>query len=114
MLLVWTEFGSYPLSDVERVILWQAFGVPVYELIVSPEGQLIASECEVHEGWHLETGITLDRRKNVLVWHVRGRPQPLGMVGEIENSVCACGRKTPRIVSRGEQEQAACVLAAIA
>src|SRR5581483_2647827 len=29
-----TRCGDQPLSDVSRVVLWQAFGVPLYELFV--------------------------------------------------------------------------------
>jgi len=35
-------------------VLWQTFGVPVYELLVGAEGILLARECELQEGWHAQ------------------------------------------------------------
>src|ERR1700761_2758956 len=57
-IFVLTRCGDEPLTDVLRVALWQTFGVPVYELFMSPEGALAAWECEAHEGWHVEPSVT--------------------------------------------------------
>src|SRR5256885_5075651 len=56
-IFVLTSFGETPLSDISRVVFWQSFGVPVYELFMSPAGTLLASECQAHEGWHVETHV---------------------------------------------------------
>ncbi len=80
-IFVASELGASAITDVERVVFWQAFAVPVYEVLISRDGRLMASECEAHAGWHLEPGIP------------HGRILP----GRIETSVCACGRKEPRV-----------------
>ena len=33
VVFVLTQCGDIPLSDTSRVVLWQTFGVPVYELL---------------------------------------------------------------------------------
>ncbi len=43
-VFVLIECGDKPLSDISRVLLWQTFGVPVYELFVGMGGVLLASE----------------------------------------------------------------------
>ena len=113
-LLVTSEFGAETLRDVDRVILWQAFGIPVYEMIVSPDRRLIACECEAREGWHLESGIGLVNSQGVLTLTERKR-KPLCMVAAMETGACPCGRKEPRIIATTAGPQPATgVLAAIA
>jgi hypothetical protein len=83
-ILITRNSGAPCTTDTQRVVLWQVFGVPVYELLLSTEGRLIASECEAHAGWHLEPGIQPQRA--------------LSPFQLIETAVCACGRREPRIV----------------
>jgi hypothetical protein len=71
--------GNPPLSTVERVWLWRVFRVPVFEQIVGPDGELLAAECEAHDGLHIEIpGLSWDGYR-------------------VEMSPCGCGRKTPRL-----------------
>jgi len=69
------------LSAADRDQLWRAFRVPVFEQIIGPRGQRLATECEAHDGLHVEestrdwTGFTTD------------------------TGLCACGRRTPRVSS---------------
>ena len=42
-----------PLSAEQRDRLWELFGVPVFEQLRTPDGELMASECEAHDGLHL-------------------------------------------------------------
>jgi phenylacetate-coenzyme A ligase PaaK-like adenylate-forming protein len=51
-VFVLTACGGTPVSDVVRVVLWQSFGVPVYELLVGVKDILLACECQLQEGWH--------------------------------------------------------------
>jgi hypothetical protein len=67
------------LSMAARERLWRAFRVPVFEQIIGPDGELLAAECEAHDGLHIE---------------IAGLP----WVGyQLEISACGCGRKTPRL-----------------
>jgi hypothetical protein len=101
-LLVSTGFGDMVISDVERVVLWQTFGVPVYELLLSADGHLLGSECEAHSGWHIEPDARLGRTgSNLTLSSKRGQPRRLGIMAQIETEPCACGREEPRIVIDG-------------
>ncbi len=73
------------LSDLDRDRLWRAFHVPVFEQVVGKAGELLAFECEAHDGLHVES------------------PR-LPLKGEIVcTEPCACGRETPRIGVEVEQ-----------
>lgn len=45
---------NYLLGEYDRDLLWRAFEVPVYEQVVDAQGRLLASECEAHDGLHVE------------------------------------------------------------
>jgi len=69
------------LADHHRDILWTTFGVPVFEQFRNSDGEVIARECEVHDGLHLADSTAT-----------------LG--GEIITGACACGQETPRLRRR--------------
>jgi hypothetical protein len=99
-IFVLTRCGDEPLSDVQRVVLWQTFGVPVYEIFIAPGGALAASECEAHEGWHLEPGATLSLVNGELVLDGFGRHSVhTGLSAFIEREPCACGREGARLMN---------------
>lgn len=101
-VVVLTECGAQPATADFRDLIWRTFGVPVYELFLDLEGKLIASECEAHDGWHLESAATavylfngeliLDRR----VYALR-----TGLTGYVETALCPCGRSNPRLIAFG-------------
>ena len=71
--------GDPLLSALERARLWRAFRVPVFEQIVGPDGELLAAECEAHDGLHIES------------------PELPTEGFQVEDAPCGCGRKTPRL-----------------
>jgi hypothetical protein len=94
-----TRCGEQPVSDVSRVVLWQAFGVPVYELFMGSRGTLLASECEAHEGWHIEEGAKFSAVQGEIVLETRARRvSATGLSGRIENEPCPCGRTGSRLI----------------
>ncbi len=98
MIFALTDCGSNPISDVLRDRLWQVLGVPVYELIVAPGCNLLATECEAHDGWHLQDGAHAYLVRGELVYDappVAGRHT--GFTGEVETSPCPCGRPSLRL-----------------
>ena len=67
------------MTDADRECLWWAFRVPVFEQVIGKSGKLLAAECEAHDGLH-----------------VASPDRPLH--GEaLDDSLCPCGRKSPRI-----------------
>lgn len=70
------------LSEHDREFLWQAFGVPVFEQCLGPGNELVAGECEAHEGLHVASRV------------------PAEWDGEVEHGRCACGSTAPRLVDQ--------------
>lgn len=111
---VLTDFGATPLTDVLRVVLWQAFGVPVYELFYG-KGGILASECETHDGWHVEPGASFWLAHGELrVDGFGAKGMRTGLSGSIETTVCPCGRQGLRLMNIGLHSEPAQRLAATA
>ena len=80
-LIAFEHRGDPLLAMAEREELWRAFRVPVFEQIIEANGELLAAECEAHDGLHIEApGLSWDGDR-------------------LELSVCGCGRKTPRLTA---------------
>lgn len=78
------------LTEEDRDLLWDVFGVPVFEQFTAPDGRVVAFECEAHAGLHLA-----------------GDPQALaGMPGAIETLPCECGRPESRFMPQPPAEVA--------
>lgn len=69
------------LSEEDRDQLWDRFGVPVFEYLLDAAGQIVAEECEAHEGLHLRRG----------VWDE--------VPGTLTREPCPCGKTTPRLLT---------------
>jgi len=95
-VFVTTEAGGSLLSDVTRVVLWQVFGVPVYELLMGPDGKLLACECQAYEGWHVESQVKATERNGEIFF--AGKAWQVSMKGHLTRCVCACGQRGIRIV----------------
>ena len=81
-LISLTKNGDRLLTVSERDQLWRRFHVPIFEQIVGPRGELLAMECDAHDGLHV---------------HTEGwRPDD---AYHIDHSACACGLKQPRLFS---------------
>jgi hypothetical protein len=99
-VFVLTACGDEPLRDVLRVVLWQTFGVPVYELFLAGPGLVAASECEAHEGWHVEPGLTFTQLNQELVLDGFGRKKlGTGLTATIVQQPCPCGRPGDRLLN---------------
>ena len=83
--VVLTDIDGEALSEHGRELLWKAFGVPVFEQLRSREGAIVARECEVHDGLHLDPEARVARELGAL--------SAAMMVRE----PCECGSETPRL-----------------
>jgi hypothetical protein len=70
------------LTEEDRERYWRAFRVPVFEQRIDESGCLLASECEAHDGLHIEARDLSPREGEVL-----------------ETAPCGCGRTTPRLIA---------------
>lgn len=80
-IVVLTSIDDSPLVDHHRDILWNAFGVPVFEQLRNSDGSVIARECEIHDGLHLADPGFIPK-------------------GEVVTGACACGQETARLRRR--------------
>ena len=85
-MIALTRPGEPRLTEARRECFWFAFRVPVFEQIIGERGELLAAECEAHDGLHIES-----------------MRAPLDKM-TLEMSPCGCGRKTPRLVSADRAE----------
>jgi hypothetical protein len=70
------------LSEDERTVLWRTFRVPVFEQRIDEECNVLAAECEAHDGLHMESPRAVPREGEV-----------------VETTLCGCGRSTPRLTA---------------
>ena len=97
---VLTDCRDVPLRDTARAVFWQAFSVPVYELLLGGDGSLLAAECEAYEGWHVEKGVTFSSLQGQLWYSTRrGYSGGTGLTGGIEAQPCPCGRSGQRLMN---------------
>ena len=77
--IVLTRGPHSALCDEDRDRLWTAFGVPVFEQCLGPNNELLAAECEAHDGLHI---------------------MGIGSRAGAETSVCGCGSSVPRKITK--------------
>lgn len=75
-----TREGEAGLTEHDRNIFWDAFGVPAFQQYLDRGNRLIASECDAHDGLH-----------------VYG-PVSYGDGCQLDASPCGCGNTRPRLV----------------
>jgi len=81
-VIVFTGAGRADLTDLERDLFWRVFQVPVFEHLLTPDGQILAMECDAHDGLHL-----LDP----------GKP-PDVLPTRLDATPCGCGNPNARLV----------------
>ena len=79
-VVVFTRESDPGLTEYDRDMFWDIFGVPAFEQYLSRRNRLLASECDAHEGLHIRTSSA--RREGWIV-----DPAP-----------CACGDTRPRLM----------------
>lgn len=104
-IFVTTRYPEPPVNDVLRVVLWQTFGVPIYEVYLAPDRTPLCYECEAHEGWHAYDGTKISMPNGQLVIHARRRTLHTGLVADTLETPCPCGRPGARIANMRERVQ---------
>jgi hypothetical protein len=112
-----TAIGKQPMTKEHRLVVWRAFRVPIYELLVDTDEGVLAAECEAHEGWHvyhpqlrfeLQTGRILFQKHGLAA-----SPIPSGLTADGLDGICACGGTAPLLRNvRRQQAEAIRVQAA--
>ncbi len=103
-IVVLTSLDDSPLADRHRDLLWRAFGVPIFEQLRGWDGTIIARECEVHDGLHIDESAAILQlhEDELLVTQFAASGDPIirartGLTGEIVAGLCECGAETPRL-----------------
>jgi len=104
-VLVYTTLGERLLDPALRERLWEVFELPVFEQLRGFEGELLASECEAHEGLHLaaDSAIFEILRGELAVTSLVAMRNPVlrlltGLAGSIESRACPCGESGVRFL----------------
>jgi hypothetical protein len=91
--------GHSPMPEAQRLRIWRAFRVPIYELLIDADEGILASECEAYEGWHLRhPQLRFDLRTGKIVFQKHGlsaSPIPTGLTADGLDGICACGAEAP-------------------
>ncbi len=103
-VVILTSLDDTPLAENHRTLLWRAFGVPLFEQLQGWDGAVIARECEVHDGLHVdETAVIFESDgKELIATQLTAMEDPIlrvrtGVSGTILNQHCECGAETPRL-----------------
>ena len=104
-LLVLSDLSSGLLDAAGRDALWNAFGLPVFEQWRGWDHELLAFECEAHDGLHVHMGqCSFDFEHGLLLVSsfagllTQTHRFPTGYSGRIITSRCPCGSPLPRLV----------------
>ena len=92
-LVALSSLADGPMDERQRGRLWRAFQVPVFEQLQDRDGSIVARECEVRHGLHLDPDAVADVRAGEL----RLRNEPTGIAGDIVYGCCECGAESPRL-----------------
>jgi phenylacetate-CoA ligase len=101
---------AMPLHRWQRVVIERVFGTRVTDRYGCEEVSLIASECEVHEGMHINADCVITeveaggRTGNLLITDLTNPAMPLiryrnGDVVTLSDHRCSCGRGLPMMES---------------
>jgi len=82
--------GQEGLTSADREFFWATLGVPLFEQLLSAGNELIAMECDAHDGLHL-VGEFKDLKSGI--------------------STCPCGNPAPRMARQHRIEELAQLLA---
>lgn len=105
-LVVFTDVVRGSLSEEDRDYFWRIFQVPIFEQFRGFAGELLAQECEAHEGMHVNLAnavFAIGSDGELEVSFLRNARAPLfrlatNLSARIESGRCACGQITPRLL----------------
>lgn len=106
-VIAFTGILEGPLSEEDRDLFWRVFEVPVFEQFRGFDRELLAWECEAHQGLHIsqENAIfELDPHQRLLVTSLANRTQTAfrldtGLDAVLATSTCPCGAEALRLLN---------------
>ncbi len=110
-IVVFTGPGHGYLTDADRDLFWRVFEVPLFEQFTGLGGEVLAEECEAHEGLHIRPGDALFEiyRGELLITSLTRLEEPVfrlstGCYGRLDESPCACGRTSARLIQSVQKQ----------
>jgi hypothetical protein len=105
-LIVFTDVVRGSLSEEDRDYFWRIFQVPIFEQFRGFAGELLAQECEAHDGIHVNQPnaiFALGQDQELEVSFLRNPRAPLfrlatNLTARLAEGRCACGQITPRLL----------------
>ena len=104
-LFVRTGLDEGLLTPLDRDTLWQRYGLPMFEHLIGMDGELLAFECETHDGLHIveENVVFHVVGEELLLTSLTDLVQPTiqtrtGWIARIETEPCDCGRAGKRLI----------------
>jgi len=83
-VVAFTRDGEAGLTEYDRNIFWDAFGVPAFQQFLDRHNRLVASECDAHDGLHVYGSA------------------PRHDDWRLDDTPCGCGNPRPRLTIRSE------------
>jgi hypothetical protein len=93
------------LSQADRELFWRSYRVPVFEQYLGPQNELVAEECEAHDGLHVNENDTIvELRSGELVFTPLLKLEypvlriATGVTAKLDRSLCPCSRPGLRLM----------------
>jgi hypothetical protein len=93
------------LSQADRDVFWKSYRVPVFEQFLGPQNELVAEECEAHDGLHVnEEETIIELRSGELVFTPLLKLEypvlriATGLTAKLDHSLCPCNRAGLRLM----------------
>lgn len=94
-IIIFTGLRDGMLDERQRDTIWKLFGLPIFEQLRGPNGRIMARECEVHAGLHLDPHGPSVR---VTAGEMLLSGVPTGLDAEFTRDRCECGDESPRVL----------------
>jgi hypothetical protein len=80
------------MEDRDRI--WLRWGVPVFEQLMSHDFELLAEECDAHDGLHVRHSEYVIERGELIC-----SGTPSGIAATLVTQPCPCGDPAPRLTN---------------
>jgi phenylacetate-coenzyme A ligase PaaK-like adenylate-forming protein len=103
-IVILTSLDDAPLGSHHRDLIWRAFAVPVFEQLRGWGGAVLARECEVHDGLHIDENAAIFQihAGELIATQLTAFEDPIlrvrtGWTAELVREHCECGAETARL-----------------
>lgn len=84
------------LTESERDLIWRAFQVPVFGVLLGARGRALAFECEAQDGLHMTVNCLAGA--GWATFFEQGERPTCTVSALVESELCECGRPGHRLV----------------